>query len=237
MQKIKSSLISRIKRFKNKNITDSTSRRNIGKNSYVDPSVQVIGWNNVRIGENSIISEDTWINVNYRGEENVSVIIGNNSFIGRRNFFTSGDLIKIGDYCLTGVDCKFLGSGHIYNSPFIPYITSGTTEDGLIEIGSNCWVGANVTILKNVKIGYGSIIGASTVVNRDIPPFSVIVGNPYRILKRFDMQSQTWVSTQEYPVDGDQYLPSEFEYLEILNKTKFNMKDLWIASSKAFGDI
>lgn len=226
-----------LNRFRGSINTHFIKKQNIGKNSYVDPSVQVIGWRNIRIGQNSIISEDTWININHRGEENLSVIIGDNCFIGRRNFFTSGTLIKIGNYCLTGVDCNFLGSGHIYDCPFIPYIKSGTTEEGLIEIGPNCWLGANVTILKNVKIGYGSIIGASTLVNRNIPPLSVVVGNPCRVIRRFDMKLQTWVNYKDYSEESDQDLLSESEYLEILNKTSFDMKGVLVASSKSFGDI
>ena len=85
----------------------------VGKNSYVDPSVQIIGWRNVLIGSNTAISEESWINVNYREKEKDRVIIGNNCHIGRRNFFSSGPLIKIGDYGFTGIDCRFLGCGHI----------------------------------------------------------------------------------------------------------------------------
>jgi acetyltransferase-like isoleucine patch superfamily enzyme len=212
-------------------------KQNIGKNSFVDKSVQVLGWQNIKIGNNSIISEDTWLNVNQRGGYNLSVIIGDHCFIGRRNFLSSGSLIKIGNYCLTGPNCNFLGSDHIYNSPFIPYIASGTTQNGIIEIGSNCWLGSNVTILKNVKVGYGSIIGASTVVNKDIPPLSIVVGNPCKIIKRFDMRLQTWVSFKDYSEENEQYLLSEDEYLKILNKTSINMKGLRVASSNLFGDI
>ncbi|MGA7936639.1 MAG: DapH/DapD/GlmU-related protein [Kovacikia sp.] len=212
-------------------------RQSIGQNSYLDPSVQVLGWKNVKIGRNSVVSEDTWINVNHRKSDVLSLVIGNHCFIGRRNFFSSGNLIKIGDYGLTAPDCKFLGSNHIYDSPVVPYITSGTTEDGVIEIGANCMLGAGVTILKGVKIGYGSIIGAATVVNRDMPPLSIVVGNPGRIIKRFDMQLQAWVNINDYPENGDQFLLTESEYLEILNKTTFDMKHLRIASSQRFGDL
>lgn len=237
MYNFKHLLKNRFNRFRGKINTYFVQKQNVGKNSYVDRSVQVIGWRNIRIGQNSIVSEDTWININHRAGEKISLIIGDNCFIGRRNFFTSGTLIKIGNYCLTGIDCKFLGSGHIYDSPFVPYIISGTTEEGLIEIGSNCWLGANVTILKNVKIGYGSIIGASTLVNRDIPPLSVVVGNPCKVIRRFDMKLKAWVNYKDYSEESNQYLLSESKYLEILNQASFDMKGLWIASSKVFGDI
>jgi acetyltransferase-like isoleucine patch superfamily enzyme len=204
-------------------------RQNTGKNSCVDRSVQVLGWENVRIGNNSIISEDSWININHRNSESIGLIIGDRCFIGRRNFFSTGSLIEIGAYCLTGPNCNFLGADHIYTSPLVPYITSGVTEGGAIEIGANCWLGANV--------GYGSIIGAGTLVNKDIPPLSIVVGNPGRIIKRFNMDQQAWVSVKEYSDDHDRNLMSETEYLAILNETNLDLRGSWIASSKSFGDL
>ena len=211
--------------------------QNIEKGSYIDSSVQVLGWKNIKIGHHSCLGQDSWININHREIGKIGLIIGNNCFIGRRNFFSSGKLIKIGDYCLTGIDCHFLGSDHIYASPFQPYITTGTTDDGVIDVGVNCWLGASVTVLKDVRIGYGSIIGSATVVNRDIPPLSVVVGNPCRIIKRFDAQANSWVRTELYPEDGDKYLLSEMEYLEILRKSYPAIQMPVIAGSQLLGDL
>ncbi|MBD1908901.1 acyltransferase [Funiculus sociatus GB2-A5] len=212
-------------------------RRNVGKNTYIEPSVHVLGWGNVKIGENSVIGQDTTIVINKREPGKVSVIIGDNCFIGRRNFLTAGGLIKIGDYAMISNDCRILGSGHLFDTPFMPYIATGTTCDDVIELGANCWLGANTTLLKGVKVGYGSIIGAGSVVNCDIPPCSVVVGNPSRIVKRFDMQSQTWVKAKDYPEDSDKYIPSEAEYLEILKKKCPTTRMPIIAVSKTLGDL
>lgn len=58
-----------------------------GKRSYIHPSVQILGLANVNVGSNSVISQDTWLNVNHRNESKIAIHIGNNCFIGRRNFF------------------------------------------------------------------------------------------------------------------------------------------------------
>jgi acetyltransferase-like isoleucine patch superfamily enzyme len=210
--------------------------KNTSADTYIAPSVQILGWKYFEVGHNSIISDDTWINVNQREGEEKSVSIGNHCFIGRRNFFTSGTLIKIGDYCLTGINCKFLGSGHVYDSPFTPYIIAGTTDGGTIDIGANCWLGADVTIMKNVKIGYGCVIGASTLVNRDIPPLSLVVGNPCRIIKRYSMKNESWVRVNE-ELSYDDDLPSDSDYLSLLNKSKFDMKGFRVAASQKLGDL
>ncbi|MEO1186848.1 MAG: DapH/DapD/GlmU-related protein, partial [Cyanobacteria bacterium J06636_27] len=59
-----------------------------------------------------------------------------------------------------------------------------------IVIEDDCWLGHNVTVLDGVKIGKGSIIGAGSVVNQNIPPFSIAVGTPARIIRnRLDRQT------------------------------------------------
>jgi len=207
--------------------------KNQGTNTYIHSSVQVIGWKHVKIGDNSIISEDTWINVNHRQPDIFSIKIGNNCFIGRRNFLNSGGDLEINDYCLTGPDCCFLGSDHVYDSPFTPYIATGATKSS-IKIGVNCWLGAHVNVLKNVSIGYGSVIGASTLVNRNIPPFSLVVGNPCRIIKRFDISRNAWVDLKDYHEDYERFMPTESKYLAILKKNHPKVYLPFLASSKIF---
>ena len=51
--------------------------QNVGKNSYIDPSVHVLGWRNVKIGDNALIGQDVWINVNHREKKETSVMISN----------------------------------------------------------------------------------------------------------------------------------------------------------------
>lgn len=212
-------------------------RAHVGPHSHLAPDVHVLGWKNVRIGHHTIVSEGVWINVNDRASSEIAIVIGDNCFIGRRNFLSSGPRIEIGDYCLTGIDCHFLGSDHIHASPFVPYVATGTTGDGAIEVGANCWLGSSVTVLKNVKIGFGSIIGAASVITRDVPPLSVAVGNPGRVIRRFDMRSQAWVRVADYPADGDAHLPGKDEYLATLRKSHPAIKGPVVASSSSFGDL
>ncbi len=167
-------------------------KAHVGKNSFLDATVQVLGWRNVRIGQDCVIGEYTWLNVNHREGEEAAILIEDSCFVGRRNFFSAARRIRLGAYCLTGTDCRFLGANHVFTSPFVPYIKSGVTTEGVIDIGVNCWLGADVTVLGNVRIGHGSIIGACTVVTRDIPPFSLAVGNPARVLRRYDAGRGEW---------------------------------------------
>lgn len=187
-----------------------------GKGVYLHSSVQILGASNVTIGNNTFISEQTWINVNHRIKGAVAISIGDNCFIGRRNFFTSGKNIKIGHYVLTTIDCKFICSTHIADNPFTPYIASGTTSDGVISVGANCFFGAGSMILGNVVIGHGSVIGAGSLVTKDIPPFSLVIGNPAKILRRYSFSKHSWIEVDSVTEDDLSNLPSEEDYLKIL---------------------
>lgn len=64
-----------------------------------------------------------------------------------------------------------------------------------VHIGCNVWIGEQVCILPGVTIGDGAIVGANSVVTRDIPPNSIAVGNPARVIRVFDALTQTWRRT------------------------------------------
>ena len=212
-------------------------QRNVGDHCYIDETVQVLGWRRVRIGHHTVIGENTWINVNERAGAEAAVTIGDNCFIARRNFFSAGAHITIGDYCLTGPDCHFIGAGHDFSSPFTPVALREVKPDAVIEVGANCWFGSSVIVMENVRIGFGCILGAGALITRDCPPFSVLVGSPARVIKRFDMNRKEWVAAQDYPADGDRLLPTETEYLGDLRTRHPAIKGAWAATGKAFGDL
>ena len=212
------------------------NRRSLArKGTFIADSVQVLGWANISIGRNCVISDESWINVNERSPHSVSIRIGDFTFLGRRNFLSSGALIDIGPYCLTGIDCHFLGADHNYSDPFVPYVTTGVTKGGQIRIGANCWLGSSVTILKGVTVGHGSVVGAASVVTQDIPPFSIAVGSPARIVKRFDPVLCEWIRPELLP--ESRFLPTEDEYIEKLQKHFPAVRLPAIAGSRKLGDI
>ncbi len=211
--------------------------KNIGKNTYIDKSVHIVGLENIRIGSNNIVSDGCWLNVNDRYKDKIGIDMGNNCYIGKRNFFSSGYLIKLGSYTMTSVDCKFLGSSHAIDNPLIPYVTTETITTETITTETNVWLGAGVTILGNVTIGRGSIIGAGSFVLKDIPPFSIAVGNPCKVVKRYDFKLKKWVKIEDYDKLNEKYIPCEKEYLDKLNEKYKDISMPLFASGKNFGDL
>ena len=118
------------------------------------------------------------------------VVIGNHSNIGPKNCFnTLIANVIVGDYVITGPEVMFISGNHRFNviGKRIAEITNKekeTSDDLDIIIESDVWIGARATILKGVTIGRGSIVGACSVVTNDVPPYSIVAGNPARIIRR-----------------------------------------------------
>lgn len=214
-QKIKSKLIKPYIKLK----SNITKLKYIQKNPtcYFSKNVQIIGTKKLILGTNITISKDTWININNREDDDVYMSIGDNSFIGRNNFFTVGKSIELGKYFFSSKDCKFIGAGHEKN-PLQPYILGSVEKKNKIIIEDNVCLGAGVTICGNIKIGFGSIIGADSVVVSDIPPLSIAVGSPAKVIKRFDINEKKWKQINEYKkilCSDDELFQLESKKLEI----------------------
>jgi acetyltransferase-like isoleucine patch superfamily enzyme len=233
LQKCRFNKVRKSKKIRNlyysvKNEFDLVLNKKIGKGTFIDKSVQVLRWGGVKIGENTIIGEQCWLNVNKYEKGVFPITIGNNCFIGRRNTIVSGKAIIIKDYCLTGPNTGFWGSDHVISDPMRPYVSTGSMLDKSIIIGVNVWVGANVCVLAGVNIGHGSIIGAGSVVNKDIPPFSIAVGNPANVVKRYSFLQNKWLRTIDWEtenahVEGGGYdVPQRRGLFEIVEREMSN---------------
>ncbi|MCP4142062.1 MAG: acyltransferase [Chloroflexi bacterium] len=109
------------------------------------------------------------------------VEIGNDSKVGLN--CQMPDNIKIGNDVMIGPDVLMLGHNHEHSSTELPMRLQGIKETSPIIIYDDVWIGARVIILPGVIIGEGAIIGAGAVVAKNIPAYSVCVGNPARVIK------------------------------------------------------
>lgn len=133
--------------------------------------------NNFSLGQNSII-ECTGV-IRELGE---SLVIGNDVGISPNAFISVRGKVKIGDSTIFGPGVSLFSENHIFEDKDTPIYLQGATRKG-IEIGKDCWIGANATILDGVKIGDGCVVAAGAVVSHDVPNYTIVGGVPAKIIK------------------------------------------------------
>lgn len=107
------------------------------------------------------------------------VKLKNKSHIGNNSELRSGTIIESNN--LMGPECKFYTSNHKYDKKKLR--VEGMTKISPILIKSDSWIGARCIILSGVTVGKGSIVGAGSVVTKDVPDYHLAAGNPAKIIK------------------------------------------------------
>ena len=107
--------------------------------------------------------------------------IGNNSGIGRYSVLHGP--VYIGNDVMMGPNCTIYTQNHSYTDISKPMNLQGFSSERPVVIGNDVWIGGHVIILPGVKVGNHSIIGAGSVVTKDVPEFAVVGGNPAKVLK------------------------------------------------------
>ena len=180
--------------LKNNLVSYSLQRQIKNRNNdlRVQSPVVITGTKNITIGKSFVANRNlrlqaitTYMGVNYSPQ----IIIGNNVTINPNCHITALKKISIGDNVLIASNVFISDHSHgrlDFADIAIPPALRRLDSKGEINIGNNVWIGQNVTILANVNVGDCVIIGANTVITKDIPANSVVVGNPARIVRNIN---------------------------------------------------
>lgn len=157
-----------------------------GRKSIIRNTVRldVLPNNKCTIGSKTIIESNSIIN-NTVGD----VIIGNGSIIGLSNVVIGP--VTIGNNVLFAQHIVLSGLNHNYEDVNIPPSAQGITTNPII-IEDDVWIGANCTITAGITVGRHSVVGSGSVVTKNIPPYSVAVGNPARVIKSYNSEKKIW---------------------------------------------
>lgn len=127
----------------------------------------------------------------------MNVNINSNVYLGSFRDFSIGDYsglgyntkvyqtnLTVGKYVMIGDDLIIQGGGHNYSDVLTPMACQGAAEKDNLIIDDDVWIGSRVIILSKIgKIGKGAIIGAGSVVTKEVPPFSIVAGNPAKVIR------------------------------------------------------
>jgi len=177
----------------------------VGRNVIFGQGVTFRHGKKIVIGDNVIIDDNAVLDA--KGGGNSGIVIGADTIISRGVILSckNGD-ISIGQHCTVGINtlvhamegsnvvigndvligafCYFIGSGP-YGTDDLerPFKEQGMFPQGGVNVADNVWFGSHVQVLDGVSIGSGSIIGASTVVNKNVKALDVVAGVPMKIIK------------------------------------------------------
>ena len=146
--------------------------------------IDVFPWNKFTTGQQCTIEDFVTIN-NGVGD----VIIGNHSRIGMGN--TVIGPVSIGNGVIFAQNIVLSGLNHGYQDVHMAIKNQPVTKSQII-IEDEVWIGANSVVVAGVTIGKHSVIAAGSVVTKDIPSYSVAVGNPCRVIKQFNFETNLW---------------------------------------------
>ena len=148
----------------------------------------------ISIGEGTEFMPGARLNIYPEDEKHLFKLnIGKNCFFcNRMSVFVECD-VNIGDNVLCADDVTIDSGNHGINPEMgIPYMDQELTRSP-VSIGNNCWLGEKAFVCAGVTIGEGCVIGAMSVVTKDIPDYSVAVGNPAKVIKQYDFDKHEWV--------------------------------------------
>lgn len=162
-----------------------------GKKSVIYRSVRkdLVPFSKFSLGDYSVIEDYCTLN-NAVGE----VYIGSNTRIGMSNTIIGP--VQIGDKVNLAQNIVVSGLNHNFTDIDISISDQGVSTKPVV-IENNVWIGANAVILPGVTIGEHVVIGAGSIVARNIPSYSVAVGNPAQVVKEYDFQKKQWVKKQQ----------------------------------------
>jgi acetyltransferase-like isoleucine patch superfamily enzyme len=155
-----------------------TAFKYFGTNIVMEAGVLVFHPETISIMNKVYVGHNTLLKGYYKGQ----MYIDEGTWIGQNCFLHSAGGITIGKAVGIGPGVKILTSYHADTNPEIP-VMHNPLEFGPVEIKDGADIGIGTIILPHVTIGEGAIVGAGSVVTRDIPPFSVYAGSPARFLR------------------------------------------------------
>jgi len=185
----------------------------MGSKVHIEPGVKLTNAQGIELGDQVMLRSQVWLRnhgplsrmrlgdwvhldrgVDIKAHQQAEIEIGSHTYIGPYTCL-SGDSIKIGKDCLIASHSGIYANNHIFADPGRLIREQGSSYRGIV-IEDDCWLGSGVRVVDGVTIGQGSVIGAGAVVTKDIPPYSIAVGVPAKVIGQRDPTSPRLTHSQ-----------------------------------------
>jgi acetyltransferase-like isoleucine patch superfamily enzyme len=166
--------------------------KKFGRYSVIKWPFKIWNRNCIEIGSNVFIAENSFFSVSQLSNKKPILKIGDGVCIGSNFFAACVDEIIIENDVLLS-DRVFISDHiHDYHDVNKPVISQPLLARGTVKIKSGAFIGINSVIMPGVSIGHNSVVGASSIVTSDVPDYCVVVGNPARVIKKYDADKKEW---------------------------------------------
>jgi acetyltransferase-like isoleucine patch superfamily enzyme len=136
----------------------------------------------LQIGKHTLFEPNCWITIADSGR----VTIGEGCFLNLNTMIAAQNEVTIGDHTMFANHCFVSDASHRFDDRTMPVTWQGFTSKGPTRIGSNCWFGVNCVVTSGVTIGDRTVVGANSVVTRDLPPGVIAAGTPAKVIRAID---------------------------------------------------
>lgn len=158
---------------------------------------KVDGAKRISIGKGVYINNKGWLAcLPLTGNNNCSLTIGDGTYIGRFCHIYATSKIEIGQKVLMADKVYIADNLHQFENVDLPVIDQPVKQTAEVTIGDGAWLGENVCVI-GASVGKHSVVGANSVVMKDIPDYCVAVGSPAKIVKRYSFDRKEWLKTNE----------------------------------------
>lgn len=161
-------------------------RKDRGSTIGCDVRLDLFPFQKFSLGAQSVIEDRVTLN-NGAGP----ILIGDDVMVGIASTLIGP--VEIGNHVLIAQNVVMSGVNHSYEDIHRPINLQGYSADP-IRIGDECWIGANAVITAGVTIGKHSVVGAGSVVIKDVPDYTLVAGNPATVKKHYDVAARCWIS-------------------------------------------
>jgi acetyltransferase-like isoleucine patch superfamily enzyme len=133
----------------------------------------------LELGAHALLEPGVWLTA----PAPARIRIGAGTLLNLGVMVAAMELVEIGDHCMLANGCVVTDANHRFSDPDMPVPWQGFESNGPTRIGDNVWLGANVVVTSGVTIGERCVVGANSVVTKDLPAHSIAVGAPARVVR------------------------------------------------------
>ena len=185
--------------YRTRNVLFFRGYGKLGSMTCVIKPMRIIGKRKIFIGNHCNILNQARIETIQRWKEkefNGSIHIGDHTSIEQNCHIIAADKLEIGDHTVISAFVYIADCGHSMDN-----INESVMEQPLFvkrtKIGAYSFIGIGAKIMPGVEIGEHVVVGAGAVVTKDVPPYTMVAGNPAKIIKRYNMEDQKWESVKK----------------------------------------